>query len=104
MPVARDPTQERCVLRTEEKGSDVNLATYLLLDAFDNDYDTAIVVSNDSDFIHPIEVVRRRFGKTSRNPEPTAARDVSQDLRKVPLTSIGPFDAGCWPAASSRRR
>jgi hypothetical protein len=26
------------VLRTEEKGSDVNLATYLLLDAFDRDF------------------------------------------------------------------
>lgn len=63
MPLARDPSRSVAVLRTEEKGSDVNLATYLLLDAFDDDYDTAIVVSNDSDLVHPIEVVRQRFGK-----------------------------------------
>ena len=63
-PLASDPSRRVEVLRTEEKGSDVNLATYLLLDAFDNEYDTAIVVSNDSDLVHPIEVVRKRFGKT----------------------------------------
>ena len=63
-PLASNPAQKVDVLRTEEKGSDVNLATYLLLDAFDDEYDTAIVVSNDSDLVHPIEVVRERFGKT----------------------------------------
>ncbi len=36
------------VLFTEEKGSDVNLASYLLLDGFKNAYDCAIVVSGDS--------------------------------------------------------
>src|SRR5713226_6420416 len=34
------------VYKTEEKGSDVNLATYLLLDAFRQDCDLAVVVSN----------------------------------------------------------
>ncbi len=33
------------VWKTEEKGSDVNLATYLLLDAIDGDFEQAIVVS-----------------------------------------------------------
>jgi len=37
------------VFRTEEKGSDVNIGSYLLLDAFKNDSDTAVVISNDSD-------------------------------------------------------
>jgi hypothetical protein len=45
----------------EEKGSDVNLATYLLLDAFENDFHQAIVISNDVDLIEPICVVRERF-------------------------------------------
>lgn len=36
------------VLRTEEKGSDVNLASYLLLDAFDGDVDVAVVISHDT--------------------------------------------------------
>lgn len=51
------------VLKVEEKGSDVNLATYLLLDAFRNDYDSAIVISNDSDLAEPIRVVREELGK-----------------------------------------
>jgi hypothetical protein len=33
----------------EEKGSDVNVATHLLLDALRSDIDAAIVISNDSD-------------------------------------------------------
>jgi hypothetical protein len=50
------------VLNTEEKGSDVNLATLLLCDGFDGDYEMAIVISNDSDLVMPIEIVRRKLG------------------------------------------
>jgi hypothetical protein len=50
------------VTRTEEKGSDVNLATWLLIDGFDHDYDMAIVISNDSDLTEPIRMARQRFG------------------------------------------
>ena len=46
------------VIKTEEKGSDVNLATFLLLDGFRHDYEQALVISNDSDLALPIEVVR----------------------------------------------
>lgn len=52
MPLATPPDRGARtveVLKTEEKGSDVNLATYLLLDAFRGNCDTAVVVSNDSD-------------------------------------------------------
>lgn len=52
------------VLFTEEKGSDVNLASYLLLDGFQNAYDCAIVVSGDSDLATPIEMARNHLGKT----------------------------------------
>jgi hypothetical protein len=51
------------VIKTEEKGSDVNLATHLLMDAFDNAFDMAVIVSNDSDLKEPISLVRHRFGK-----------------------------------------
>ncbi|HUZ14333.1 MAG TPA: NYN domain-containing protein [Caulobacteraceae bacterium] len=47
------------VIKTEEKGSDVNLATHLLMDAFG----MAVIVSNDSDLKEPIKLVRERFGK-----------------------------------------
>lgn len=46
------------VRRTEEKGSDVNLASYLLMDAFNREYDQAVVITNDSDLATPIEMVR----------------------------------------------
>jgi glutamine amidotransferase PdxT len=40
----------------------VNLATYLLLDAFDQDCEAEIIISNDSDLAEPIYQVRKRFG------------------------------------------
>ena len=51
------------VMKTEEKGSDVNLATHLLVDAFDNCFDVAVIISNDSDLKEPISIVRSRFRK-----------------------------------------
>ncbi len=51
------------VMKTEEKGSDVNLATHLLMDAFDDRFDVAVIISNDSDLKEPISQVRNRFGK-----------------------------------------
>jgi hypothetical protein len=45
---------------TEEKGSDVNLAVELLNDAWSNIYDLAIVVSNDSDLEHALQLARKR--------------------------------------------
>ena len=50
------------VVKIEEKGSDVNLATRLLIDAFDNAFDAALVITNDSDLAEPIREVRRKFG------------------------------------------
>ena len=49
------------VWKTEEKGSDVNLATRMLCDAYDGDFDVAVVISNDSDLLPPIRIIRSRF-------------------------------------------
>ena len=51
------------VMKSEEKGSDVNIATYLLVDAFDDEYEAAVVVTNDSDLAEPIRLVRQKFKK-----------------------------------------
>jgi len=79
MPLARPrPGGARTVevVKTEEKGSDVNLATFLLVDAFTRDCNVAVVISNDSDLKLPIEVVQReldlRVGVV--NPHPPAWR------------------------------
>jgi len=46
-----------------EKETDVNIATNLLTKAFFNSYDTAILVSADSDYAKAVECVKF-FGKT----------------------------------------
>ncbi len=48
-------------LSHEEKMTDVNIATEMLTDAFEDRFDTAILVSADSDLVAPIEAVRRLF-------------------------------------------
>jgi NYN domain len=46
------------VWKTEEKGSDVNLASHLLIDGFRARYDLAVVISNDGDLKDPVHFVR----------------------------------------------
>ncbi|HXT37155.1 MAG TPA: NYN domain-containing protein [Chloroflexota bacterium] len=48
-------------MKTEEKGSDVNIATYLLVDAYEGEYDAAVIVSDDSDLAEPIRVVHHKL-------------------------------------------
>lgn len=56
---------------SEEKGSDVNLATHLLKDTFEGRIDGAIVFSNDSDLSLPVEVARGKIPIGVVNPFPT---------------------------------
>lgn len=51
------------VFLPEEKGSDVNLASHMLLDAFQNKYEVAILASNDSDLEEPMRIVTEEFDK-----------------------------------------
>lgn len=52
------------VRKLEEKGSDVNLATHLLVDGFRQAADAFVVVSNDSDLAEPMRVLAGDFGRT----------------------------------------
>ena len=65
------------VKNSEEKGSDVNLDTRLLVDGFSGSYEQAVVVSNDADFAADIRYVRDELGlrvvqvnPDLRNPSP----------------------------------
>ena len=58
-----DQTGFARVIKTEEKKSDVNLATHLVRDAFHDLFDTAVLITNDSDFSEPIRVVTRELHK-----------------------------------------
>jgi uncharacterized LabA/DUF88 family protein len=81
MPLANPPprgSRTVAVVKTEEKSSDVNLATFLLLDAFKGECDVAVVISNDSDLKLPIEVVQNelglRVGVVNPHPSPHRSR------------------------------
>lgn len=56
------------VARREEKGSDVNVASHLLLDVLQRTVDAAIVISNDSDLAFPIREARLRVPVGTVNP------------------------------------
>ena len=49
------------VIKTEEKGSDANLAAYLTRDAAKRDCKAAFVITGDSDFAGVIQMVRQDF-------------------------------------------
>jgi len=50
-------------LISNEKMTDVNIAVELLTDAYENKYDTAILISADSDLTAPVKTVLRLFPK-----------------------------------------
>ena len=81
------------VKNTEEKGTDVNLATYLIMDGYEGDYEQALVISNDSDLALPISMVRDKLrlpvGVVNPNPEakgnytPVELRQAATFLRRI---------------------
>lgn len=48
----------------EEKGSDVNLAVHLVYEATQNQYDVALVLTNDTDMREAFRIVSAELGKT----------------------------------------
>jgi len=70
------------VIKTEEKGSDVNIATHLLHDGYQCAYGVAIVISNDSDLVEAIKIVRNELNKgvIVLNPRPNSP---SQELKRT---------------------
>ena len=56
------PISRVMVDKTEEKGSDVNLASHLIRDAFQRKFEVAVLVTNDSDLAEPMRIVRHELG------------------------------------------
>lgn len=56
------------VAKREEKGSDVNVASHLLIDMYEQRIDAAVVVSNDSDLGFPVKHARDRIPVGLVNP------------------------------------
>jgi len=94
--------------RLREKGIDVKLATDLIVGAVDNQYDTAILVSSDSDLNPAIDWVRYRYRKKKKieyigfsipdeiNPEnstnPSLSLITKSDVKRILVKSdLKPF-------------
>jgi uncharacterized LabA/DUF88 family protein len=60
------------VIKSEEKGTDVNIASHLVNDAHNKFFERAVVISNDSDLVAPIQIVTKE--------------------RNLPITTISPYD------------
>lgn len=56
-----DPFVE--VVKTEEKGTDVNIASHMLIDAADDLFDCAVLISGDSDLTTPVKLCIGKYGK-----------------------------------------
>ena len=74
--------------KTEEKGSDVNIATYMLVDAFRDNCDQLVVITNDSDLAEPIRIIntqlKRRVLVLNPHSEDTAARATQRSGHLTP--------------------
>ncbi|MCH7543352.1 MAG: NYN domain-containing protein [Proteobacteria bacterium] len=95
----RSPIFSR-VIRTEEKGSDVNIASHLLFDAFNDRFETAVVVSNDSDLVMPISMVREKLLKKVGilNPRPkTPSRALQAKVDFFKPIRFGAVQASQFP-------
>lgn len=70
----------------EEKGSDVNVASHLLLDIFNHRIDAASVISNDSDLAFPLAEARKLVPLGTVNPSPA---HLAGDLRGTATDGVG---------------
>ncbi|MCK5202713.1 MAG: NYN domain-containing protein [Desulfobacterales bacterium] len=78
------------IIKTEEKGSDVNLAVHVLNDAWRDEYDCAVVVSNDSDLAESLRLVKEQnkkmigviYPSTNRKRHPSKALTQHADFTK----------------------
>lgn len=70
----------------EEKGSDVNVASHLLVDVLTSRVDAAIVISNDSDLKFPVSYARTKVPVGTINP---SKNYLAGALRGRPTDGVG---------------
>jgi hypothetical protein len=100
------PQRYARVIKTEEKGSDVNLATHLLHDAHMGRFEVAVVISNDSDLLEPMKIVRRELGKTVGilNPHQIPSRALLPHIDFMKQIRAGVLGAAQFPATMTDAR
>jgi uncharacterized LabA/DUF88 family protein len=85
------------VIKTEEKGSDVNIAVNLLYDGYKQAYKVAVVVSNDSDLVQASKIARDDLKKEVIVLNPFKDTP-SQELSRV-ATFVKPIRQGVLSAS-----
>jgi len=103
------------VVKTSEKGSDVNLATHLLHDAYRNKFEAAVLITGDSDLLEPVRIVSKEIKKVvgvicpQQHPSAVLLREANfyKEIRSKALSlsqfpdimadAHGPFHKpACW--------
>jgi len=94
-----NPPKNVQVIKTEEKGSDVNLATHLLIDCFLRKCKMAVVVSNDSDLFLPIQYVSTelKIPVGILNPFPKPSWQLQKVAHFIKPIRPGPLSASLFP-------
>lgn len=77
------------VAHREEKGSDVNLGTHLLLDVLAGTVGAVIAVTNDSDLKLPLSEARKRVPVGLLNPGNPKWRPTAGALKAQPTAGVG---------------
>ena len=71
------------VKKPEEKGSDVALASRLLIDAMLRPADVYAVCTNDSDLVMPLRLVQEELGKRVGLLSPVQPKRASNELKQT---------------------
>ena len=64
MELYNHPSKQRVqVIKNEEKGTDVNIACHMIIDAYNNNCDIFALITNDSDLTFPVKYIRDTLNK-----------------------------------------
>lgn len=101
MRLVHPPPKYAKVYKTEEKGSDVNIAAHLLCDAYEGRFEVAVLITNDSDLLTPIRIVKQRLGLPVGiiNPFHRFAHVLSQEASFKKRIRKGVLAASQFPTA-----
>jgi hypothetical protein len=80
-----------CAIKTEEKGSDVNLGAHLVRDAFCNAFEHAVIVTNDTDPREPLRLVVEDVKLPATLLTPTNNPAVTLKKLATEVRHLGPY-------------
>ncbi|MHB0922574.1 MAG: LabA-like NYN domain-containing protein [Bellilinea sp.] len=79
-----------------EKGVDVALAIDMLDLAYNDIYDTAIIISGDGDFAKAVEIIQRRGKHVENAVTPSCLSNNLRNICDIVISLDANYLAGCW--------